>query len=638
MKTYPKIFGLLSLLLIAGLVLTACKGGGDNNPTPTSTLAPTPTQTTENGWYWKPGGFIDYALSGMPDFDQKQNGWSLTAAAPTWSYCGPVAMANSMWWFDSEFEPNPIAPPTVNDGYPLVQSYSPVGAALWDDHDTQNVIPFVDDLAMRMDTDGQRTGSAHAGTNIEDMAAAVTQYLIDTGTDDDFYMHLEKSPEFDWIAGEVKRCQDVVLLLGFWQLQTDPTHAGQGEWVRVGGHYVTCAGVNTDTHQLGVSDPYRDNAEAGNPGRVPAAHIYPHGVSVHNDAKYVSHDIFDITESTSPGGLWKFDAYADDFDVANFVGQNWAADLLNYQGSYNADLPVQVEIDYAIAVSPFVTPTPTPSPTPTSTPPWNPTPTPPPVNPTPTPTVPGQTPGETVPADGTPTPTATPTATPTKTPTPCSGGPVITGVHSVHRTKPTGGGFTVEIHFLPTYFPKGTNVYDIHFWSGGVCLGSEYFETPLVPCTTYTFDVETPPGMGVPECITICLTDQNHNPIGSTASWRVGESVVDLTQYLTDYGTGIWPGTSNWMIEVYPEPNSPPYFGPVNAPTNIHGLRFYAIEYCDPMLIGDEPLQEPLLSGQWFDSILDWLVSDPPPEIVLVEVYGADGLMWGVAWSWPYSE
>jgi hypothetical protein len=466
------------------------------------------------------------------------------------------------------------------------------------------------------------------------MAAAVNQYLIDTGTDDEFYVHLEKSPEFDWIAGEVKRCQDVVLLLGFWQLQTDPTHDSQGEWVRVGGHYVTCAGVNSDTTQLGVSDPYRDNAEAGSPGRVPVAHTYTHDSSIHNDTKYVSHDIFNISQSTSPGGLWKFDSYADGFDVANFVGQNWAADLLNYQGAYNADLAVQVEIDYAIAVSPFATPTPTPSPTPTPT--WNPTPTvtPPPVTPTPTGTIPGQTPTGTIPADGTATPTAT--VTPTKTPTPCPGGPVVTGVHSVHRINPAGG-FTVEIHCIPSYFPKGTNIYDVHFWSGSTYLGSEYFETPLVPCTTYTFNVPTPPGSGVPECITICFTDQNHNTWGSTASWLVGPNVVDLTTYLTDWGTGIWQDPAgNWLIELYPEPE---YFGPTGIIIeSIYSLSFQMIQNCDPMDYGEVVVAPPMISGEQSEFALDVPAGSPDPELVLVEVFGADGLMWGVAWSWPYSE
>ena len=630
MKTYHKIFVLLSLFLVAGLVLTACGGGGNKKPTPTATYTAGPTQTADSGWYWKPGGFIDYALSGMPDFDQKQDGWSLTAAAPTWSYCGPVAMANSMWWFDSEFEPNPVAPPTVSDGYPLVTSYSPPGAALWDDHDTQNVIPFVDDLAERMDTDGQASGDGHAGTNIEDMSAAVTQYLIDTDTDDDFYVHLEKSPEFDWIAGEVKRCQDVVLLLGFWQLQTDPTHASNGEWVRVGGHYVTCAGVNTDTHQLGVSDPYRDNAEAGKPGRVPAVHPSSHPVSVHNDAKYVSHDIFNITESTSPGGLWKFEAYADGFDVANFVGQNWAADLLNYQGSYDASLPVQVEIDYAIAVSPFVPPTPTPSPTPTATTPWNPTPTPPGVTPTPTATTPGQTPGETVPADG--TPTRTPTATPSATPKPCSGGPVITGVHATHKLKPTGGGLTIEIHFLPSYFPGGTGVYDIHFWSGGVCLGSEYFETQLEPCTTYTFDVPLPADGSVPECITICLTNQNHEPIGSTASWIVGTradgtNVTDITQTVI---THISNNGQAWQLSFELDER---YYG--QQAESFFDVSFYTGEECQLIpLEGTAQYQPPLMPGVEYTFLLLGYPPTSSLDFVLIKLADGQGNIKAVAFSW----
>ena len=78
----------------------------------------------------------------MPDFDQKQDDWSATAAAPTWSYCGPAAMANSLWWFDSKFEPNPVGPlpggpPStipISDSYTLVEPYGP-----WDDHDPQNV-------------------------------------------------------------------------------------------------------------------------------------------------------------------------------------------------------------------------------------------------------------------------------------------------------------------------------------------------------------------------------------------------------------------------------------------------------------------------------------------------------------------
>ena len=53
--------------------------------------------------------------------------------------------------------------------------------------------------------------------------------------------------------------------------------------VRVGGHYLTCAGVNSQDFKIGVSDPYLDIL---NP--TP-------GYTKHNDPQYVSHDIYDVT-------------------------------------------------------------------------------------------------------------------------------------------------------------------------------------------------------------------------------------------------------------------------------------------------------------------------------------------------------
>ncbi len=628
MIKYSKLYGLLVVLLLASLILASC---GKREPE----AKPTPTPAPIAGWYWKPANLIDYAMSGMPDFDQKQYGWSSTAAAPTWSHCGPVAVANSLWWFDSKYEPSPKAPPIVNDNYPMVQSYSPVGAPGWDDHDSQNVKPLVEDLAKRMDTDGQSSGDGHSGTNVADMKDAIEQYLIDKGLDDDFYVHLEKSPEFEWIEKEIRRCQDVVLLLGFWQWQESAVAAG-GRWVRMGGHYVTCAGVNSEESKLGISDPYWDNAEAGGEGRVPVAHAYPHNSSVHNDTKYVSHDVYKVVASTSPGGLWALDDYAEGKDVTNFQGQNRAADLLNYEGTYSPNLPVHVEIDYAVAVSPYVVPTPTPTATQTRPPTKT-------GGPTPTKTVyPPPVPTATktkLPTDEpTEQPGETRTVQPTQTPKPtvCADAPVVTGIHSVHRAKPTGGGFTVEMHCIPAYFPNGTNIYDLHFFSGSTYLGSEYFDTPLQPCTTYTFDVSVPPGTAVPECITICLTDKNHNTWGRIASWLVGPTVVDLTTHLTDYGTGIWPGTSYWEIEIHPETS---YFGPAGTPTSIYDLHFWTLEFCDPILLGEEYFQDsPLVSDGWYDFTLDVSASSPPPDVVLVEVSDATGAIWGVAWSWPFVE
>jgi len=326
-------------------------------------LALLPTKPSQaDPWYWKPEQ-RDYAPSGVPDFDQRQWGtYNWTDPWGTWSHCGPVAVANSLWWLDSEFEPNPIPQPTINDGFPLVQAYGP-----WDDHATQNVAPLVEHLAYLMDTDGRRTGLAHSGTNVFDMEAGLAQYLSWTGvnppgdangdgivdqTDADivsaafgsipgmpnwnlaadlnqdsivntqdvaivganmgntglFYEHTVMQPGFFFIEEEVERCQDVVLLVGYWIFD------GGGWYREPGGHYVTVAGVDSTDMKLALSDPVQDAFESGliPEGRIPVPHVHPPlepPYVTHNDAQYVSQDIYDVTQITPPwppcpGGNW----------------------------------------------------------------------------------------------------------------------------------------------------------------------------------------------------------------------------------------------------------------------------------------------------------------------------------------------
>jgi len=286
-------------------------------------------------WYWKPNQ-TDYAPSGMPDFDQKQDNW-FEPAMGRWTYCGPVSVANSLWWFDSREETGGIPPPAISDNYGLVTSYNAGG---WDDHDPLNVEPLVNDLAARMGT------NPSTGTNVYDMQAGIEDYLIYTGYNDSYYEVTVPMPEFGWIEEEVERCEDVILLLGFWQWD--------GGWYRFGGHYVTCAGVNSNTSQLGISDPYFDNAAAGGPGVIPVPHNHTAaGAGTHNDTLYVSHDIYTVVLSPSPGGIWGLEWYTLDKDISdiyNFEGQNWGDPVPD--GPYNSMLEVYTEIEYAVAVSP----------------------------------------------------------------------------------------------------------------------------------------------------------------------------------------------------------------------------------------------------------------------------------------------
>jgi len=356
-----KIAGLLSIALIFLSLMTI-------NPFQVTTAE---EFTPPSPWYWKPAQ-VDYAPSGVPDFDQRQGGtyqWKDQWGA--WSHCGPVAVANSLWWLDSEFEPNPIPPPIINDGFPLVQTYGQ-----WDDHDPLNVPWLVEHLAYLMDTDGRRTGLVHSGTNVHDMEAGLAHYLSWTGVNplgdvngdgivdqldadivqaamgsvpgsanwnlaadvfpasvayppiadniisiDDamlvaanmgkkglFYEHTVMQPDFFFIEEEVEKCQDVVLLVGYWIFDG-------GNWYREpGGHYVTVAGVDSTNIKLALSDPVQDAFESGliPEGRIPVPHIHPPPEPpyiTHNDAQYVSQDIYNVAQISlmwppCPGGDW----------------------------------------------------------------------------------------------------------------------------------------------------------------------------------------------------------------------------------------------------------------------------------------------------------------------------------------------
>jgi hypothetical protein len=302
-------------------------------------------------WYFKPG-YHDYAINGMPDFDQKQDSWDNPPGSGNWTYCGPVAIANCFWWFDSKYQwlinPDSPQPPDINDDFSLVTAY---GA--YDDHDTPNVRPYVEDLAWYMDTDGLRTGDGSQGTNVFEMEAAIAEWLLDTETDTVFYKHTKKAPSFHWIEDEIERCEDVILLLGFWQSY------GSQEWYRVGGHYVTCAGVNSDSLEIAFSDPYYDNAETGGSGRVLDGILktHPHGAhgaGIHNDAGNVSHDYYTVLyDSLTPGGPWSIPDYPPEDSVYYvFQSANCPPEFDDLQTSYYPGYQMHTEIEYAVAISP----------------------------------------------------------------------------------------------------------------------------------------------------------------------------------------------------------------------------------------------------------------------------------------------
>jgi len=239
----------------------------------------------EESLYWKPS-YEDYAPNGMPDIDQKQDNW-YKAGTGNFTFCGPVAVANCFKWFDSKYNAPPGFPGDGNDQFPLVRDYMDnLGpfTGIWDDHDPWNIdhagtpwgppanpppataqlfVPgaqpqpstmppwgeLVERLAWYFNTDGIQTGYCEfSGTNIMQMQQGIDRWFEsemfeDSSTiADTLYERTWQQPTFAWVETLVEKCQDVILLLGFWY--QDPS---SGEWFRIGGHYVTVAGVNSET-------------------------------------------------------------------------------------------------------------------------------------------------------------------------------------------------------------------------------------------------------------------------------------------------------------------------------------------------------------------------------------------------------
>jgi len=268
--------------------------------------------------------YPDYAPNGMPDFDQKQDTW-ITPFWGNWSYCGPTALADCFWWFDSKFEPNLVDPrpfwpdptsPAPSDGYPLVQSYEPTGA--WDDHDLNNVMPFIQNLAMYCMTDA----NAIPGTIFWDLVNGANNWITDAGLTGQYTVTPVLGPDFYYIRDQILISQDVILLLGIYEIL--PT--GGCQWI--GGHYVTSAGVCSTETVICISDPMFD----GHEGEPPAGSA--HGSAVHNDAFNISgphgtiyHDRYNLAPNiypcpTSPA-TWMFTDYPTGWpDLMVFEWQN----------------------------------------------------------------------------------------------------------------------------------------------------------------------------------------------------------------------------------------------------------------------------------------------------------------------------
>jgi hypothetical protein len=221
-----------------------------------------------------------YYKVGLPDFTQYYPG------VPGPAYCGPVAGANSVWWFaciDSQFTPS------------------------WGGCNPGDEIALINEIAAAAGT------NPILGTNCDSLEAAIIKVVKAHGGWN-FIETTVYAPEFWYLQYQLRICEDVVLLLGFWQFDG-------ANWTRFGGHFVTLAGVDYTNYAFAFSDPATPT---------------------------VIDKYFVAWPSVSPGGIvWIPDYY---LPWPDFQGQN--AGPLPNTGPYNPQLPVVVEVEQAIVVSP----------------------------------------------------------------------------------------------------------------------------------------------------------------------------------------------------------------------------------------------------------------------------------------------
>lgn len=337
---------------------------------------------------WLMGDYVDYAPAGMPDFSQCRREWSQPGSPGQWTYAGPVALANVLWWLDSAAEPNPGPPPAVQDGHPLVTAYPVFGRAI-DDHAPENLPALVDDLALRAGTDGLGQPRAERGTRWESLVEATRDYVRGRRLSSHYAVVTTERPDTTWLAQRIAETAGVVLLLGVWESQ-------ENGWRRVGGHFVALAGSDSTAGTVAVADPLVDAAGIGGPGRSmpmdPRLHSCRTAPRAHDSPAVISHDAYALEPQPAlPGNRSVLTGYfsaASYHEAAAFVGQNAALSLQGMAGAWRGG-EVVMALDAALALVPdgFSRPSPTPSPT---------------VSPT---------------ATASPSPTATHTATPDASPT-----------------------------------------------------------------------------------------------------------------------------------------------------------------------------------------------------------------------------
>ncbi|KYK23635.1 hypothetical protein AYK25_06525 [Thermoplasmatales archaeon SM1-50] len=260
--------------------------------------------TKDDEWY-NVSSYPNYAPKGMPDFSQKQDEhWKENNG---WLICAAVALADVFWWIDSKRSNQSGFPGDGIDEYKLVRDYHPPEpynpGPYTDDHNFDNVNDnetqwdrnkskgeFIDLLAWRIY--GYFLKGGIIITKISNPIIRLTlhglriiwcmkSWIRSAGLQNNLNATFHFKPNFSMIDQKIRNGDGIVL--GIFGAGSDPGLPPKPfQW----GHCVALAGINSNV-QIAISDPIRNVQNPSN------------DEFEHNDAYYVSHDIY-IVNFTSP--------------------------------------------------------------------------------------------------------------------------------------------------------------------------------------------------------------------------------------------------------------------------------------------------------------------------------------------------
>lgn len=249
----------------------------------------------DEGWYYLPK-YDNYAPSGLPDFDQKQQSdWGLNEKHP-YVFCGPVSLANVLWWFDSKNSDPEGFPGDGNDFYPLVSKYTnfenPISGPNNDDHLFENVnnvntswkqnkesAELIEKLAWYCDISWFKIPFFKIpGVDPFQMKLGFKKWLREAGLKNHYKFKLYFRPSFSLVCDHIENNDGVILMMAFYTPESRLLSFTFG-------HYVAVAGVNREGG-IAISDPFYDKDTP-----IPKGEDFTY----HNNASIVSHDHYNIS-------------------------------------------------------------------------------------------------------------------------------------------------------------------------------------------------------------------------------------------------------------------------------------------------------------------------------------------------------